>query len=350
VSLQRVVTRFTKVIEGVARVEIHSWLTVGFNMGNESRPRRWYDLARIRLSSTLLLGLAVCCPIGLAQVRQQFADQLVQQTVVLRNFYTGHRLKYDANGVLISGGTAGSGPADGRVYVEAVQFQKNRVIIRGERRPISVFNPATGETSLFGRHGKVEIEAELPQDKGTSEATTEMLHRIFLTSAETNLLTCSADEERTFRERMLRAKELVSVPRDGEQNREEPPQLCFPDGNRAYVVGNGVAPPKPLKTPAPAYPPSELGTHDDRRVVLALIIDSGGKPTSLVVVGASVTGFDTAAISAVQGWKFQPATYQGKPVPAAITVEASFPSGQVYGTQACFPYPQSFSCYPDDSH
>lgn len=287
----------------------------------------------MRLSFTLLLGLTVCCPVGLAQVEQQFADQLVRQTVVLRNFYTGEKLRYDANGVLISGGTAGSGPADGRVYVEAVQFRKSRVIIRGERR-ISVFNPATGETSLLGPHEKVEIEAELPSDKGAREAITEMLHRIFLTPAETNLLTCSADEEGTFRERMLRAKEFVSVSNDGKQNRKGPRQLCFPDGNRAYVVGNGVTPPKALKTPDPVYPPSELGSQacgpgdlgntKNREVILALVVDNGGRPTSPVVVGASVTAFDAAVINAVLGWKFQPATYQGKPVPVAISAEVNF--------------------------
>lgn len=302
-------------------------------MGNESSSGPVLRFSTMRLSFTLLLGLTVCCPVGLAQVEQQFADQLVWQTVVLRNFYTGQKLRYDANGVQISGGTGGSGSADGRVYVETVQFQKNRMIIRGER-PISVFNPATGEASLLGLHEKVEIEAELPSDKGAIEAATEMLHRIFLTPAETKLLTCSADEKRTFREGMLRAKELVSVPKDGKQNREEPRQLCFPDGNRAYVLANGVTPPKALKTPDPGYPPSELGTQklgpclpahtQENKVVLALIVDSRGRPTSPVVVGASVTGFDTAAISAVHGWKFQPATYQGKPVPAAISVEVNF--------------------------
>ncbi len=286
----------------------------------------------MRLSFALLLGLTACCA-GVAQVEQQLADQLVRQTVTLRNFYTGRRLKYDANGVLISGGTAGSGPADGRVYVEAVRFEKNRVIIRGER-PISLFNPETGETSLLGFHNKVEIEAELPSDQESRKAATEALHRIFLTAAETDQFTCPAREEKAFREWTLRTKEFVSVAKDGKQNRDEPRQLCFPDGNRAYVAGNRVTVPKALKTPDPVYPSSELGSQacgpgdqastKNREVILALVVDSGGRPTSPVVVGASVTVFDEAVIDAIQGWKFQPATYQGKAVPAAITVEVKF--------------------------
>lgn len=53
-----------------------------------------------------------------AQFQQQLQDQLVRHTVVLRNFYTGHKLKYDSNGTLVSSWDSGVGPADGRVYVE----------------------------------------------------------------------------------------------------------------------------------------------------------------------------------------------------------------------------------------
>lgn len=308
-----------------------------------------YYLAAMGLNLPVLLGFTLCCTVGLAQVDRQFADQLVRQTVVLRNFYTGKKLKYDANGVPISGGAAGSGPADGRVYVEALKLEKDKVIIRGER-PISVFNPGTGESSLFGLHDKVEIEADLPSDKGASEAATEMLHRIFLTPAESDRLACSANEENIFRERMLAANDIVSVPKGGKQNNGEPRQLCFPGGDRAYVAGNGVAPPKALKTPDPAYPLSVLHTKEasanppatqENRVVLALIVDSRGEPTSQVVIGAfsSLTVFDLAVIDAVHAWKFQPATYQGKPVPAAITVEVNFRLREGCG-DLCLGYPQ----------
>lgn len=58
--------------------------------------------------------------------------------------------------------------------------------------------------------------------------------------------------------------------------------------------------------------------------MLALIVDEKGKPRSLIVIGGSATVFDLVSINAVQGWKFQPGTYQGKPVPTAINVEMNF--------------------------
>lgn len=267
--------------------------------------------------------IAVACTAAFAQFQQQLQDELVRHTLVLRNFYTAHKLKYDANGTLVSNSDSGVGPADGRVYVEAVQLQPTRLLIRGER-PISVFNPATGDSSLLGLHEKVEIEAALPSDKPANEAARELLHRIFLTSEETNALTCSAEEQRAFRDRMLQVKEFVGTKKENKQNNELPRQLCFPDGSRAYVAGNGVVPPKALKTPDPPYPQNEPNRRENKGVVLALIVDEKGKPRSLIVIGGSATVFDLVSINAVQGWKFQPGTYQGKPVPTAINVEMNF--------------------------
>lgn len=228
--------------------------------------------------------------------------------------------------MLISGGSTGVGPAEGRIHIEAVKFQQDSVIIHGEWRPVTLFNPATGETSTLGLHEKVEIEAELPSDKS---AASELLHRIFLTSAELNLLTCSADQARIFREWMVRAKQFTSVPKDDKHTKEGPPrQLCFPDGTHAYVVANEVTGPKPLQNPAPAYPVGEP-PYKNRTTLFAVIVDATGRPADIVIVGASATAFDLAALHAIQNWRFQPATYQGKPVPVAVTINASFPAKQL---------------------
>ncbi len=270
---------------------------------------------------SFLIGILFFGSLALAQFGE-LSREVVKHTLVLRNFYSGQKLKFDATGILISGGTPGSSPSDGRVYVKAVQVEAKRLIIRGER-PIPVFDPATGETSWLGLHQNFEIEAQLPVDATPIKVRTELLDRIFLTPDELKAIDCSAEEERIFRERMLRAKEFVSATKAGKQNNEGVHQLCFPGGSRAYSVGNGVAPPKPLKTPDPGYPQSERG-RQEKTAVLAIIVDKAGKPTSLVVIGANPTVFDLAAINAVRGWKFSPGTYQGEPAPTAINVEVNF--------------------------
>ena len=270
----------------------------------------------------LLLGTA-CWSVGsVAQIEQDLSAELVRHTLVLRNYYTGQKLKYDASGKLLSGSAPGTSPTDARVYIQRILVQKNVLVIRGER-PISVFDPATGDTSLLGLHERIEIEAQLPPDNPASDAAHAALDKIFLTSAEESAIACTEKEDKTFREVMLRLTQFVSAKPQQPPTGGAPLQLCFPAGSRAYVEGNGVSRPEEAKTYPPAYPAGRPRSHTEVSH-LAIIVDEAGKPTSLVVVGSAATVFDLAAIQAVRGWKFHPGNLYGRPVPAAITVDVEF--------------------------
>jgi hypothetical protein len=236
------------------------------------------------LRLAFLLVLLLCSALSQAQVQLQLNDELVKHTRILRNFYSGQKLKFDSNGTLLSGGTPGYGPLDGQIYIEEVRLETNRLLLRGER-PISVLNPATGDTTLLGLHQKIEISAELPSGQPTSEMADGLLDKIFLTTSEVNDLACTTEEARAFRERMLRSKETVSAARGGVKNNQENRLLCFPGGARARVVADGIEPPKPLKAPAPGYPVTKMQQPEDHTVVLAIIVDPTGKPSSLVAIG-----------------------------------------------------------------
>jgi TonB family protein len=275
-----------------------------------------------RCLCALLLATA-CWSVGsTAQIEQDLSIELVRQTLVLRNFYTAKKLKYDAGGKLLSGGTPGYSPTDARVYIQQVRLEKNTLLIRGEH-PISVFDPATGDTALLGLHERVDIEAQLPSDKPAYESAHAALDKIFLTTAEANAIACTEKEDKTFREVMLRLTQFVSAKPPQTPTGGEPLQLCFPAGSRAYIAGNGVTRPEEAKVYPPAYPLGQPPSHT-KLAHLAIIVDESGKPTSLVVVGSAATVFDLAAIQAVRGWKFHPGSYQDHPVPTAITVDVLF--------------------------
>ncbi len=278
----------------------------------------------ITVRSALLLGIVLCAACGFAQSQNELSADLVRHTFILRNFYTNQRLNFDSSGALISDGTPGFGPTDGRVYIKEVQLAANHLTLRGER-PVSLFDPGTGDTSLLGLHRKVEIDVQLPPDKPPSDSARALLDKIFLTSPEADALTCSEEEAKAFRQKMLQSKEFVSVKKDGGARKiTEPRQLCFPGGTRAYLVEGEVEPPKPLKTPDPPYPNDASARRQNKTVVLALVVDVAGKPSSLVVIGPGASVFDIVAVDTVQHWKFLPASYQGKPVAAAVNVEVNF--------------------------
>jgi TonB family protein len=271
----------------------------------------------------LLLATA-CWSVGsTAQTEHDLSTELVRQTLVLRNYYTAQKLKYDAAGKLLSGGAPGSSPTDARVYIQQVRLEKNTLVIRGEH-PISVFDPATGDTTLLGLHERVDIEAQLPSDKPAYESAHAALDKIFLTTTEANAIACTEKEDQTFREVMLRMTQFVSAKPQQAATGGEPLQLCFPTGSRAYVAGNGVTRPEEAKVYPPAYPQGQPRSDTKKLSNLAIIVDESGKPTSLIVVGSAATVFDLAAIQAVRGWKFHPGSYQNHPVPMAITVEVVF--------------------------
>ncbi|MGC2108780.1 MAG: energy transducer TonB [Candidatus Korobacteraceae bacterium] len=270
-----------------------------------------------------LPSFLLCAAMSFAQLQLELSRELIRHTLVLRNFYTAQKLRFGQDGTLISGeGARGFGPIDGRVYVEAVQLDANRLMIRGER-PVSLFDPATGETRLLGLRSKVEIEVDLPLDADEPQ-TRAALDRVFFTPAEADAFECSSEEASAFRDRMLRSKATVSVRKEKAGDDRAPQQLCFPGGSRAYIAESAVEPPKPLKTHDPAYPASMAGKPQDKTVVLALIVDPTGRPASFVVIAAAPTMFELAALDAVQHWRFLPASYHEKPVPAAINVEVNF--------------------------
>lgn len=100
--------------------------------------------------------------------------------------------------------------------------------------------------------------------------------------------------------------------------------LCFPGGEQAYRVGPDLKPPRATYAPDPHYSPEAQQKKYQGTVVLALIIDASGRPTTIVVTRPLGLGLDERALAAVSFWKFSPATLQGKPVPVAINVEVNF--------------------------
>jgi len=85
-----------------------------------------------------------------------------------------------------------------------------------------------------------------------------------------------------------------------------------------------VLAPKPLATPDPEYTEEARQARFEGTCVLAMIIDSSGTPRDIHVQRGIGMGLDKKAIEAVQKWRFEPATKDGRPVAVQISVEVSF--------------------------
>ncbi len=75
----------------------------------------------------------------------------------------------------------------------------------------------------------------------------------------------------------------------------------------------------------PRYPKEALDAAQSGRLVLDVGVDAEGLPTDVSVASATNPGvFDAVAIEAVKGWKFNPATKDGKPIASRVQVPVCF--------------------------
>jgi TonB family protein len=95
-------------------------------------------------------------------------------------------------------------------------------------------------------------------------------------------------------------------------------------GGGVFRVGGGVLAPRPLSTPDPQYTDQARKAKIEGTCVLGMIVGPDGKPHDIRVQRGIGMGLDQKAIEAVQQWRFDPATKDGRPVAVQINVEVSF--------------------------
>jgi len=96
-----------------------------------------------------------------------------------------------------------------------------------------------------------------------------------------------------------------------------PPPGALELGNcsQDFVSPRGITTPHPIPLPGPDQP-SWVG--------LSMVIDIKGNPQNLKITRSGGKQFDDAVMAKVPGWRFWPATCEGKPMPSAINIEIQF--------------------------
>lgn len=83
-------------------------------------------------------------------------------------------------------------------------------------------------------------------------------------------------------------------------------------------------PPRVLIRPNPAS--NRKAGQEEGIVKVSLVVGDDGKPYDLKILKSLDQTVDEEALEAVKYWKFQPATYKGKPIPSRINVVIKFHS------------------------
>jgi TonB family protein len=97
-----------------------------------------------------------------------------------------------------------------------------------------------------------------------------------------------------------------------------------PDCKAFVNLRPGTNPPRAVYTPAPEYSNDARKAQINGTVQLELTVGTDGLTHEIAVKKPLGYGLDEKALEAVQQWRFDPATEDGKAVSKRITVEVSF--------------------------
>ena len=86
----------------------------------------------------------------------------------------------------------------------------------------------------------------------------------------------------------------------------------------------GVSVPVVIFNPEPVFSEEARKAKAQGIVVLLVVVDTDGHTRDLRVQSSLGMGLDEKAMEAVSKWRFHPAMFNGKPVPAQIAVEVNF--------------------------
>jgi TonB family protein len=90
--------------------------------------------------------------------------------------------------------------------------------------------------------------------------------------------------------------------------------------------------PEPVMQAVPIYPQSMKAAGVSARVVVDFIVDTGGSVLNAVVLETTHPGFDAAAVTGVQKWKFRPGVREGRKVNTRMRVPIIFSLTDALGT------------------
>lgn len=284
------------------------------------------------LSASVLI--AVCAlvfsvPGKAASLNDDLRSKYQGKVVMLRNFYCGRDLKFDAQGELLGGGRAGAWTLCRDIRITHIDIRDRQLKISGQRIYLArgskqtEFQDVTANEPDEAKRNKrfkdlfhnqeVSIEAQLLPNADAA-GIQGALDRLFYTS------------EQEFSEALPDLWKCF-FPTKGEEDicsmapKSRTTQLTDSQVER---VGGGVKAPRALQQPDPSFDDEARMAKFQGVTVLNIVVDRVGEVKQVRVTRPLGMGLDEQAAATVSTWKFAPAEREGKPVAVQVSVEVSF--------------------------
>lgn len=301
------------------------------------------------------LILAAFSPAQADDLNRELESRYANKVFVLRGFYSGFHLVYDASGMLSSYAQTGDWTSDGVVQVKEIHASRGKLSMRARRLLVSskgsgfqFFRGSDQNESLNQKKWEsLDIQAALPTTHPSLDQMVSLLARIFLTSQDRladlvpeywNPCVREGLEGKNVNCRF--SPEIIAVPGIASRPTSSEPAAAtesdskptglqaessiFPselDTNGKYHIKPGITPPHQIYSPEPSFGEAARATKCQGTLTLALVVDTDGNPTNIRIVNPLGCGLDANAFLAVRTWRFAPAMKDGQAVRVPIQVQ-----------------------------
>jgi len=299
---------------------------------------------RVWFLTAAVVALTACASSTAASddnLNEQLKTRYANQVLMLRHFYKGDHLSFQADGTLL--GTADVGPwtVDGRVLVKNIELKGNVLQIQGRR--IHLFSD--DKTKAFRdvldyleEASKVPVKQRKKDRDKNAQSTPQWedlknhyLNQsveidIALVGDNPGVQEISAGLTTVFVKPTESQADIVpDFWRDYFDKAEGTPTRPPQSTDAIYRVEPGkVLPPRATYAPEPEFSEYAMPVKFQGTVTCGVVVDVLGRPTEIRIISPIGLGLDEKAVEAISKWKFEPAKKSGKPVSVAIAIEVDF--------------------------
>lgn len=185
-----------------------------------------------------------------------------------------------------------------------------RAYLDQQRIPGVLLKDQTAIRWLGKQLGGTAVLRGLVEDKGSS------------LTIKIQLLSCDKEKAHIEEELTLPSSGLTDGLTPVEGFHQNPPRVPEPIESTIFRAGvGGVTQPRCVYCPNPDATKEVRGASFSGSVVMDVLVSAEGRATQVTILRGVPFGMNEAAIGAVHGWKFKPATLNGKTVPVKVMVE-----------------------------
>ncbi|MBN2320956.1 MAG: energy transducer TonB [Acidobacteria bacterium] len=269
----------------------------------KKRPARLFLLfCMLLFSSPILLGGNIN-----KNAENQLKKLYEKKTFILRHFYSGEKLKYSPEGILVSGGKPGIWTLDGLITINKLKIKNEKLEMTGKREFWS-YDQKEKKPRQFKSTEKTTIE--IGPFNAPSDATLlhQAIQNIFLKDNEP-LHNAVPDYWKNTVIRFFTGQNALI--------NNTPKKQLF---NR----GDNLTLPKLISKADPQYTPTGRKLRVGGTVMLKVKIDKEGNVSLQEIVLPLGLDLDESAIKAVLKWKYAPASLNGEPIDFETTLTMQF--------------------------